>query len=132
MTDNHQVVLRVAEPLPFRTRLDLHSGYALGAGLFGFFEGFEARHGRELDRRSIARHIAVVPQETELAFEYRAIEIVLMVALALTALVNPGPGGFSFAPLNPGNFGLASNLFLGIVFSIFAFSGQALQVAASA
>jgi amino acid transporter len=51
------------------------------------------------------------------------IEIVLMVALALTALVNPGPGGFSFAPLNPGNFGLASNLFLGIVFSIFAFSG---------
>ena len=52
-----------------------------------------------------------------------SIEIVLMVALALTALVNPGPGGFSFAPLNPGNFGLASNLFLGIVFSIFAFSG---------
>src|SRR4029453_11379783 len=52
-----------------------------------------------------------------------SVEIVLMVALALTALINPGPGGFSFAPLNPGNFGLASNLFLGIVFSIFAFSG---------
>ena len=52
-----------------------------------------------------------------------SIEIVLMVALAVTALVNPGPGGFSLAPLNPGNFGLASNLFLGIVFSIFAFSG---------
>ena len=32
-----------SEPLPFRTRLDLHSGYALGAGLFGFLEGFEAR-----------------------------------------------------------------------------------------
>src|SRR6185369_1424542 len=32
-------------------------------------------------------------------------------------------GGFSLAPLNPGNFGLASNLFLGVVFSIFAFSG---------
>ena len=31
-----------------------------------------------LSRREIARHIAVVPQETELAFEYRAIEIVLM------------------------------------------------------
>jgi iron complex transport system ATP-binding protein len=31
-----------------------------------------------LSRRQIARHIAVVPQETELAFEYRAIEIVLM------------------------------------------------------
>jgi amino acid transporter len=51
------------------------------------------------------------------------IEIVIMVALAITALANPGPGGFSFAPLNPGNFHLASNLFLGIVFSIFAFSG---------
>jgi amino acid transporter len=52
-----------------------------------------------------------------------SIEIVIMVALAFTGLVSPGPGGFSFAPLNPGNFGLASNLFLGVVFSIFAFSG---------
>jgi amino acid transporter len=51
------------------------------------------------------------------------IEIVIMVALAFTGLVSPGPGGFSFAPLNPGNFGLATNLFLGVVFSIFAFSG---------
>lgn len=32
----------------------------------------------ELSRREAARQIAVVPQETELAFEYRAIEIVLM------------------------------------------------------
>ena len=31
-----------------------------------------------LSRREAARQIAVVPQETELAFEYRAIEIVLM------------------------------------------------------
>jgi amino acid transporter len=52
-----------------------------------------------------------------------SIEIVIMVALAFTGLVSPGPGGFSFAPLNPGNFGLAGNLFLGVVFSIFAFSG---------
>lgn len=51
------------------------------------------------------------------------IEIVIMVALALTGLFSPGPGGFSFAPLNPGNFHLAGNLFLGVVFSIFAFSG---------
>jgi amino acid transporter len=51
------------------------------------------------------------------------IEIVIMVALAFTGLASPGPGGFSFAPLNPGNFGLAGNLFLGVVFSIFAFSG---------
>jgi len=45
------------------------------------------------------------------------------VALAFTGLASPGPGGFSFAPLNPGHFGLAGNLFLGVVFSIFAFSG---------
>lgn len=32
-----------SEPLPFRTRIDLHAGYALGAGLFGFLEGFESR-----------------------------------------------------------------------------------------
>jgi amino acid transporter len=51
------------------------------------------------------------------------IEIVLMVALAISGLVSPGPGGFSAAPLNPGNFHLAGNLFLGVVFSIFAFSG---------
>jgi amino acid transporter len=51
------------------------------------------------------------------------IEIVLMVALALSGLASPGPGGFSWGPLNPGNFSLAGNLFLGVVFSIFAFSG---------
>ena len=51
------------------------------------------------------------------------IEIVIMVALAFTGLASPGPGGFSWGPLNPGNFGLAGNLFLGVVFSIFAFSG---------
>jgi predicted metalloprotease with PDZ domain len=28
------------EPLPFRTRIDLHTGYALGAGLFATLEGF--------------------------------------------------------------------------------------------
>src|SRR6266487_2873910 len=50
-------------------------------------------------------------------------ENVIMEALALNGLADPGPGGFSFAPLNPGNFGLATNLFLGVVFSIFAFSG---------
>ena len=44
-------------------------------------------------------------------------------ALAFTGLASPGPGGFSWAPLNPGHFGLAGNLFLGVVFSIFAFSG---------
>lgn len=52
-----------------------------------------------------------------------SIEVVIMVALALTGLASPGKGGFSWAPLNPAHFGLATNLFLGVVFSIFAFSG---------
>jgi amino acid transporter len=52
-----------------------------------------------------------------------SIEILIMVALAITGLASAGPGGFSWAPLNPGNFHLADNLFLGVVFSIFAFSG---------
>ena len=52
-----------------------------------------------------------------------SIEILIMVALAISGLVSTGPGGFSWAPLNPGNFHLSSNLFLGVVFSIFAFSG---------
>ena len=52
-----------------------------------------------------------------------SIEILIMVALALSGLASTGPGGFSWAPLNPGNFHLAGNLFLGVVFSIFAFSG---------
>jgi Amino acid permease len=52
-----------------------------------------------------------------------SIEILIMVALAISGLVSTGPGGFSWGPLNPGNFHLSSNLFLGVVFSIFAFSG---------
>src|SRR5262249_29324673 len=51
------------------------------------------------------------------------IERVMMVALAPGRRASLGSGGFSLEPLNPGNFGLATNLFLGVVFSIFAFSG---------
>jgi amino acid transporter len=52
-----------------------------------------------------------------------ALEVVIMVALALWGLADPGPGGFSAEPLNPGHFGDAPDLFLAVVFSIFAFSG---------
>ncbi|MEA2384391.1 MAG: hypothetical protein QOH72_4362 [Solirubrobacteraceae bacterium] len=52
-----------------------------------------------------------------------ALEVVIMVALAVWGLADPGPGGFSAEPLNPGHFGDAPNLFLAVVFSIFAFSG---------
>jgi amino acid transporter len=52
-----------------------------------------------------------------------ALEVVIMVALALWGLADPGPGGFSAEPLNPGHIGDAPDLFLAVVFSIFAFSG---------
>jgi amino acid transporter len=51
------------------------------------------------------------------------LEIAIVVALAISAVISPGPGGFSLAPLNPGNASSAQGLYLGVVFSIFAFSG---------
>ncbi|MCK9913337.1 MULTISPECIES: APC family permease [Microbacterium] len=50
-------------------------------------------------------------------------EILACVALAATGLAHPGPGGLSFAPFNPANATSFGGLFLGIVFSIFVFSG---------
>jgi amino acid transporter len=51
------------------------------------------------------------------------LEIAIVIALAITAIFSPGSGGFSAAPLNPGNASSAQGLYLGVVFSIFAFSG---------
>jgi amino acid transporter len=51
------------------------------------------------------------------------VEIVIMVALAISGLVSPGPGGFSLQPFSPAHFGDAPNMFLAVVFSIFGFSG---------
>jgi amino acid transporter len=51
------------------------------------------------------------------------LEIAIVVALAITAISSPGSGGFSAAPLNPANASSAQGLYLGVVFSIFAFSG---------
>ena len=50
-------------------------------------------------------------------------EVVIMVALAAHGLVDPGPGGFSFAPFNPAAVPSGGGLFLAVVFSIFAYSG---------
>jgi amino acid transporter len=52
-----------------------------------------------------------------------AIEIVLMVALAITGLARPGPGGFNASSFSFSNFSNAPNIFLAIVFTIFAYSG---------
>jgi amino acid transporter len=50
-------------------------------------------------------------------------ELAVCVALAATGLLNPGHGGVNFAPFNPANAVDFNGLFLGIVFSIFAFAG---------
>ncbi|ORA39198.1 hypothetical protein BST13_02730 [Mycobacterium aquaticum] len=50
-------------------------------------------------------------------------EIAIMVALAVWGLIVPGDGGFSVAPLSPGNAPSANALLLGIIFSIFAITG---------
>jgi amino acid transporter len=78
--------------------------------------------------------VAIVGGVTILAFRGIAIsermliitgtlEIIIMVVLAIWGLADPGKGGFSLQPLNPGHFGDAPDMFLAVVFSIFAFSG---------
>lgn len=52
-----------------------------------------------------------------------AFEIAVCVALAVTGLIHPGPGGVNLSPFEPGKATSFSGLFLGIVFSVFAFSG---------
>jgi amino acid transporter len=52
-----------------------------------------------------------------------AFEILVMMALALTGFIHPGAGGASMAVFNPGNIVKGGNLFLAIVFSIFAYTG---------
>jgi len=51
------------------------------------------------------------------------LEMAIMVILALFAFASPGPGGFSFEPLNPFNAPSGNSLWLAIIFSIFVFSG---------
>jgi amino acid transporter len=50
-------------------------------------------------------------------------EIAIMIALAISGLASPGPGGFNFKPFNPALVPSGGALFLAVVFSIFAYSG---------
>jgi amino acid transporter len=52
-----------------------------------------------------------------------AFEIAVCVALAVTGLLHAGHGGVSLAPFNPARAVSFNGLFLGVVFSIFAFAG---------
>jgi iron complex transport system ATP-binding protein len=59
---------------------------------------FEGRNLRELPRRTVAQRLAVVPQDTQLAFDYSVIEIVLMGRYPhLGALEMEGPADLAIA-----------------------------------
>ena len=51
------------------------------------------------------------------------LEIALVVALGLTGLLSPGEGGINLSSYNPAASKDLSGLYLGVVFSIFAFTG---------
>ena len=50
-------------------------------------------------------------------------EIVILMALAISGLVDPGKGGLNASPFNPGNAPSANALYLGVIFTILSFSG---------
>lgn len=51
------------------------------------------------------------------------LEILIMVAIGVSGFVHPGAGGFNFSPLNPASSPSGHGIYLGIVFTIFAYSG---------
>ena len=60
---------------------------------------------------------------TEFMLITGGIELLVVLALALSGLASPGPGGFSFEPFNPGNIASAAGFSLAIIFSVQALTG---------
>jgi len=56
-------------------------------------------------------------------FVTSAIEMVLILALAISGLVSPGPGGLNGRGFNPGEISGHGTFYLGVVFAIFALTG---------
>jgi amino acid transporter len=52
-----------------------------------------------------------------------AVEVGVFVALMISGLASPGPGGLNLDSFNPGNIPSGNGLYLGIVFTILALSG---------
>ncbi len=50
-------------------------------------------------------------------------EIVILLALAISGLIDSGKGGLNVSPFNPGNAPSANALYLGVIFTILSFSG---------
>ncbi len=51
------------------------------------------------------------------------LEVAVVVLLSVFSLVEPGPGGINLSSFDPRNSTSANGLFLGVVFTIFAFAG---------
>ncbi|HEY6057336.1 MAG TPA: APC family permease [Candidatus Limnocylindrales bacterium] len=51
------------------------------------------------------------------------IEMLIVLALGLSGLASPGPGGLSLAPFNPANIGAVAGFALAIVFNVQALTG---------
>jgi amino acid transporter len=56
-------------------------------------------------------------------FVLSAFELLVILALAITGLFDPGPGGFSFSGFDPSHAPKLSEFYLGITFAIFALTG---------
>jgi amino acid transporter len=54
---------------------------------------------------------------------FSIIEMIIILALAFSGLVSPGPGGVTLAGFNPGSSTNLNGFYLAVVFSIFAFTG---------
>ena len=51
------------------------------------------------------------------------VEVAIVLGLGLWGLADPGPGGFSFDPLTPAAGTGLNGIYLGVVFSLFAYAG---------
>ncbi|HLI41335.1 MAG TPA: APC family permease [Streptosporangiaceae bacterium] len=51
------------------------------------------------------------------------LEILLLVAVSVHALVSPGPGGVTAAPFNPASSAKGSDMFAAIILAVFTFTG---------
>src|SRR5260370_40564592 len=90
-------------------------------GFFGFIAAGEVKASYNLDVAWLWWVSVIVGASTVAFLQYRGIElsartllitggaeIVIVLALAFTGFANPGPGGVSLAPFNPGNIGVGT------------------------
>lgn len=111
---------------PFGTAIDLAVlGYVLNAALkfnygvtFPWWATFVI--GAVIVTAVIYRGIEITGR-TQLILG--GLEILLLLAVSVHALVSPGAGGVTAAPFDPGNAAKGSDLFVAIILAVFTFTG---------